>query len=270
MESSSRRQLHPPSSSSRHRRGISSRRTSIRHSSRSIAQPTATILGRWQDYLPTDWILMIWQPPTPYHPQVGDEIVYFRQGHEAFLKDLDDEHFYQDLPWIHSSSLSATVFGIVTRLEFRPGRPPYCILSVISEDAHEFCVTYFDRVGVSDFIILRSRYEQGMRRRWKPGMNCKAFFDDRFYCGVLIGKEPIDKRRFPDSPWESLCVEWTKDDHFSGGGKDYVSPWELHLPGIDEATAPRPIETLDSEGKKLSLHQSPFLSSIMTYESFFI
>lgn len=232
----------------RHQRSSSSQGMPNRNPSRSTVRPDP--IAYWKDYLPTDWLFMTHQPPTPYHPQVGDNIVYFRQGHEEFLKNLEDDSFEQDLPWVRIPNLEATVFGTVTNLDFRPGRPPYCVVSIIKEDDHEFRVSYFDRIGVSDFMVLRSRYEQGARRRWKTGMSCKAFFDDRLYSGIISGKSPLDENRFPDSFWGCLLVFWEGDDP-KRKSADRLSPWELYLPGTDETTASRPLETLGEEGKLL-------------------
>ena len=230
----------------RHRRSESSHTSLVKQNTRSSTQ--AELVHRWKEYLPTDWIFMTHQPPTPYHPQVGDEIVYFRQGHEEFLKNLDSEFFGRNLPWDQHPGLNDTVFGMVTHLDFQPGIPPYCTVSIITESSQDFRVNYFDRIGVSDFIILRSRYEQGTRRRWRSGMHCKAFFDDQLYSGDILGKEPLDVERFPDSPWGCLLVSWEGDDP-AKTVPDRLSPWELYLPGTDESAASRPGQTLDQEGQ---------------------
>jgi hypothetical protein len=41
---------------------------------------------RWQDYLPSAWIQKTDAYPIPYLPQVGDSIVWFRQGHQEYLE----------------------------------------------------------------------------------------------------------------------------------------------------------------------------------------
>ena len=57
-----------------------------------------------QRYLPPEWLTGTIPRKTPYVPQMGDELMYFRQGHELYLQAVEKHKSYKlgsniSLPW---------------------------------------------------------------------------------------------------------------------------------------------------------------------------
>lgn len=55
-------------------------------------------------YKPSEWLAETKPRKAPYCPQMGDEIVYFRQGHQLYVDAVQSKKVYEvnpkDLPWI--------------------------------------------------------------------------------------------------------------------------------------------------------------------------
>ena len=45
-------------------------------------------------YRPSEWLSEVIPRKAPYYPQMGDEIVYFRQGHKRYLDVVRDKKIY--------------------------------------------------------------------------------------------------------------------------------------------------------------------------------
>ena len=55
-------------------------------------------------FRPPEWLTDTMPHKAPYVPQMGDEVVYFRQGHEQYLKVVVERKAYQvnikkNQPW---------------------------------------------------------------------------------------------------------------------------------------------------------------------------
>ena len=55
-------------------------------------------------FLPPEWLTGTIPRKTPYVPQMGDELMYFRQGHELYLQAVEKHKSYKissniSLPW---------------------------------------------------------------------------------------------------------------------------------------------------------------------------
>lgn len=48
-----------------------------------------------EPYRPSDWLAETYPKLSPYFPQLGDDIVYYRQGHETYIKYVEDNNLYQ-------------------------------------------------------------------------------------------------------------------------------------------------------------------------------
>ena len=55
------------------------------------------------EYRPPEWLTSTRPKKTPYVPQMGDEVVYFRQGHELYVKAVREAGAYElekeVMPW---------------------------------------------------------------------------------------------------------------------------------------------------------------------------
>lgn len=46
-------------------------------------------------YRPPEWLSEVIPKKTPYYPQMGDEVVYFRQGHERYYNMVKAKQIYK-------------------------------------------------------------------------------------------------------------------------------------------------------------------------------
>lgn len=55
-------------------------------------------------YKPSKWLAEVMPHKTPYCPQMGDEVVYFKQGHQLYIDAVKSKQIYEvnpkDLPWL--------------------------------------------------------------------------------------------------------------------------------------------------------------------------
>ena len=64
-------------------------------------------LSKWR---PPDWLTDVIPRKQPYFPQMGDELMYFRQGHELYVKAVERRQAYpidisKKQPWHKNPSL---------------------------------------------------------------------------------------------------------------------------------------------------------------------
>ncbi|KAJ2362804.1 hypothetical protein H4S01_004612 [Coemansia sp. RSA 2610] len=209
-------------------------------------------------YVPTDWILATRPSTVPYRPQVGDEVVYFREGHADFwnsparCKRLSAKL----LPYEAAPGLAVAVFGKVAGLQYSVGPPAFCTVKIqlLQQQTVEeldaaaapeptrrvIQVQYHDCDGVPDFLVLYSRYRASLRRPLRAGDRVEVLFDeDQAHAAEVTGfrdNRPTSRQanawqRVVRSPWRSIEVLWTQAD---GAQRELVSPWELvHDAGAD-------------------------------------
>ncbi|KAJ2123913.1 hypothetical protein IW147_002175 [Coemansia sp. RSA 720] len=207
-----------------------------------------------QNYVPTDWVMATRPSTVPYRPQVGDLVVYFREGHLDFwnsparCQKLDAKL----LPYVAMPSLPVAVYGKVTGLEYKVGPPTFCNLkiqllqeqSVDDLDAEvEHVVTrraihvqYHDCEGVPDFIVLYSRYRASLQQSLAIGNQVSVLFDDdQAHAAEISGFRDIKptsrsanvSRQLARNPWKSITVAWTQTEGSAERAEEMVSPWEL-------------------------------------------
>ncbi|KAJ2503015.1 hypothetical protein GGH96_000614 [Coemansia sp. RSA 1972] len=214
-----------------------------------------------QNYLPTDWIMATRPSTVPYRPQVGDLVVYFREGHLDFwnsparCQKLDAKL----LPYMATPSLPVAVYGKVTGLDYRVGPPTYCTLKIQllqeqsvedldAEDEHAVTrrviqVQYHDCDGVPDFIVLYSRYRASLRQSLAIGDQVSVLFDeDQAHPAEISGFRDIKPtsrsanvlRLLARDPWKSITVTWTLTEGSAERTEEMVSPWELVHDSLEE------------------------------------
>ncbi|XP_024519817.1 bromodomain and WD repeat-containing protein 1-like [Selaginella moellendorffii] len=180
------------------------------------------------------WLLLTEVERTRYIPQYGDEVVYFRQGHQDYLdnKRLDD-----DGPWRSvKRELQVVEFCEITGLEYiilEVSGNTCCRLTLEFMDGYRirgssFSVDLPELTDFADFIVERSRYEASMARKWSSRDKCQVWWRSdeeeggRWWEGTITqvkGKSP----EFPNSPRDSISVLY-KDEPSTTNH----CPWELH------------------------------------------
>ncbi|KAE8696992.1 protein PROLIFERA-like isoform X1 [Hibiscus syriacus] len=170
-----------------------------------------------------------------YIPQLGDEVVYFRQGHEECI----EQGFIKGTgPWSSWPHLSAVEICRVVDLAYSqvPGSGESCCkikLRFVDNSScafdEDFTLTLPELIGLPDFLVEKTRYDAAMSREWTRKNKCQVWWKNcdqeggDWWDGRIIASQP-KSMDFPDSPWEKYEVIY-KD-----GCKYRHSAWELHDP----------------------------------------
>ncbi|KAL6525911.1 hypothetical protein OROMI_030306 [Orobanche minor] len=186
----------------------------------------------------TNWLLLSEQEDGyRYIPQLGDEVVYLRQGHEDYL-ELSQAS--ESGPWeiYRDNKIRAVEVCSVEGLKYtsQPGSGESCCYITLkfmdafcSVVGNEFRLILPELNDFPDFIVERSRYDAAMERNWTSRDKCLVWWRDESGVGGAWWEGRItaikDKcNNFPGSPWERYLVKY-KDDN-----TDFRChcPWELH------------------------------------------
>ncbi|KAJ2079208.1 hypothetical protein H4R24_003932 [Coemansia sp. RSA 988] len=257
--SSSDEQPSPPADRAQRRqgKGISSTAATNTATAEPIASTSAVAGGVNGLYMPTDWILATKPSTVPYRPQIGDIIVYFKEGHSDFWNSPSRCMKLSEklLPYKAVSNLPVAVYGKVVGLQYSVGPPTFCTVKVqmlqhqtIDEldleepNKHELTrrfiqIQYHDCDGVPDFIVLYSRYRASLRQSLQAGDTVSVLFDeDQAHKGTISGFREIKStsrqtsvtRLIARNPWKSIVVEWSGEEGNDPDARtEQVSPWEL-------------------------------------------
>ncbi|XP_049388775.1 uncharacterized protein LOC125853144 [Solanum stenotomum] len=191
-----------------------------------------------------------------YIPQLGDEVVYFRQGHQEYIEYSDSS---EPGPWTkNAAAVQAVEICLVKHLSYAtlPGSGESCckvtlqfIDSSSPVSGQKFKLTLPELVNFPDFLIERSRYETAMERNWSYGDKCLVWWKDeseqggKWWVGEVVSVK-AKSDQFPDSPWErcGILYEGEVEPHPQ-------SPWELH--DVDSSWE-QPQLDLESKNRVLS------------------
>uniref|UniRef100_A0A131YZQ4 Bromodomain and WD repeat domain containing protein 1/3 n=1 Tax=Rhipicephalus appendiculatus TaxID=34631 RepID=A0A131YZQ4_RHIAP len=128
-----------------------------------------------------EWLMDTVPRKTPYFPQIGDEVVYFHQGHQSYVQAVKRCRVYhvrdQAQPWVRHRLREQELLRVLD-VKFELCPPVHlCCLRVVPIEPHRsqmdgepFDIRYHDMPDVIDFIVLRQTYDTAMRRNWKPRM----------------------------------------------------------------------------------------------------
>ena len=62
----------------------------------AISSPSTTNLTEVPEaFRPTEWLSEVIPRKAPYYPQMGDEVIYFRQGHQFYLSAVRAKNVYE-------------------------------------------------------------------------------------------------------------------------------------------------------------------------------
>ena len=231
-----------------------------------------------------------------YYPQLGDKVIYLPQGHALMLRAYTENisppwnQFPQKWPAVECEVLSVT-YDLPTQGEYNKYGPSINVnltLKIIGKPIKwdcrnfserllsefgsarstrqanstfdiQFDVTYKAVDDLTDFIIPRHQYMQGVCFPWKPGCWFKTEFKEedgvtKEYIGRVeaVGDMDLD---WPQSPWECLtvkyCTEGTEEINIHEQSS-LISPWEIvpHTPRKENeaqgSTTPRTMKLTDN------------------------
>ncbi|KFV92009.1 Bromodomain and WD repeat-containing protein 1, partial [Fulmarus glacialis] len=194
----------------------------------AAAQPVNLELS--YDWHPPIWITDTALRRSPFVPQMGDEVIYFRQGHEAYIEAVRRNNIYElnphKEPWRKVVLRDQELVKIVG-IRYEVGPPTLCCLKLAFIDHatgkhtdKSFSIRYHDMPDVIDFLILRQFYDEARQRNWQASDRFRSIIDDAWWFGTVLGQEPYQPQ-YPDSHFQCYSVKW------DNGEIEKLSPWDM-------------------------------------------
>lgn len=240
-------------------RGTSSREDSSIKVSDELHQSTRSARNRSDVYIANDpgalirsmpnhhvkklsWLMLSEEHEEGYRyiPQLGDKVVYLRQGHEEYAESCT---MSEQGPWISFQGLRAVEICKVEKLEYAelPGSGDSCCklwLKFVDPSSRVFRKSFKlilpELINFCDFVIEKTFYDAAMKRNWSPEERCRVWWRNEdgkggswWYGQIVALKAKSDE--FPDSPWDRFKIEYDTDDPTED---HFHSPWELNDPEV--------------------------------------
>uniref|UniRef100_A0A3B4A202 Bromodomain and WD repeat domain containing 3 n=1 Tax=Periophthalmus magnuspinnatus TaxID=409849 RepID=A0A3B4A202_9GOBI len=139
---------------------------------------TSSLGGRnAEEWLPPSWIMETIPRRSPFVPQMGDELIYFKQGHQAYVRAVRKAKAYsinpQKQPW-NRLNLRDQESVKVVGIKYEVGPPTLCCLKLAFLDPVSGKMTndsfslYHDMPDVIDFLVLQQFYNEAREHNWQP------------------------------------------------------------------------------------------------------
>ncbi|XP_066495961.1 bromodomain and WD repeat-containing protein 3 isoform X2 [Tiliqua scincoides] len=191
-----------------------------------------------EEWFAPHWILDTIPRRSPFVPQMGDEIIYFRQGHEAYVRAVRKGKIYsvnmQKQPW-NKMELREQEFVKIVGIKYEVGPPTLCCLKLAFLDpisgkmtGESFSIKYHDMPDVIDFLVLHQFYNEAKERNWQIGDRFRSIIDDAWWFGTVESQQPF-QTEYPDSSFQCYSVHWDNNE------REKMSPWDMEQ--IPEGTA---------------------------------
>uniref|UniRef100_A0A3B4UPP5 Bromodomain and WD repeat domain containing 3 n=1 Tax=Seriola dumerili TaxID=41447 RepID=A0A3B4UPP5_SERDU len=130
-----------------------------------------------EEWLPPSWIMETIPHRSPFVPQMGDELIYFKQGHQAYVRAVRRAKAYsinpQKQPW-NRLNLRDQESVKVVGIKYEVGPPTLCCLKLSFLDpvsgkmTNESFSLYHDMPDVIDFLVLQQFYNEAKEHNWQP------------------------------------------------------------------------------------------------------
>ncbi|XP_063869262.1 PH-interacting protein-like isoform X2 [Scylla paramamosain] len=190
-----------------------------------------------EEYRPPEWLTEIVPKKAPYFPQMGDELIYFMQGHMLYVEAVMNRKLYtvdkRNLPWNRTTNkLRHQEFVKIIGVKYEIKPPRLCCLKLgilevgtgrLTTDS--FTIKYHDMPDVLDFLVLKATYDVAANRHWQQGDRFRCIIDDAWWLGTVESQEP-HLAEFQDSLFMCYRVLW------DNGERERLSPWDMEP--IDE------------------------------------
>ncbi|KAL4661021.1 PH-interacting protein [Arapaima gigas] len=185
-----------------------------------------------EEWLPSAWITAMVPRRCPFNPQMGDEVYYFRQGHEAYVEMAKKNKIFsinpKKQPW-HKMELREQELMKIVGLKYEVGLPTLCCLKLAFLDPDtgrltggSFSMKYHDMPDVIDFLVLRQQFDDARHRQWRIGDRFRSVIDDAWWFGTIESQEPF-QAQYPDSLFQCYNVCW------DNGDTEKMSPWDMEI-----------------------------------------
>ncbi|XP_036755176.2 bromodomain and WD repeat-containing protein 1 isoform X1 [Manis pentadactyla] len=182
------------------------------------------------EFHPPVWITDTTLRKSPFVPQMGDEVIYFRQGHEAYIEAVRRNNIYElnpnKEPWRKMDLRDQELVKIVG-IRYEVGPPTLCCLKLAFIDPatgklmdKSFSIRYHDMPDVIDFLVLRQFYDEARQRDWQSCDRFRSIIDDAWWFGTVLSQEPYQPQ-YPDSHFQCYIVRWDNTEI------EKLSPWDM-------------------------------------------
>ncbi|XP_076975178.1 bromodomain and WD repeat-containing protein 1 isoform X2 [Tamandua tetradactyla] len=199
----------------------------------SLRRMTPTELADMEhlyEFHPPVWITDTTLRKSPFVPQMGDEVIYFRQGHEAYIEAVRRNNIYElnpnKEPWRKMDLRDQELVKIVG-IRYEVGPPTLCCLKLAFIDPatgkvmdKSFSIRYHDMPDVIDFLVLRQFYDEARQRNWQSCDRFRSIIDDAWWFGTVLSQEPYQPQ-YPDSHFQCYIVRWDNTEI------EKLSPWDM-------------------------------------------
>ncbi|GLV31866.1 BRWD3 [Carabus blaptoides fortunei] len=192
--------------------------------------PTKLVMGEIPElFRPPDWLSEVIPRKAPYYPQMGDEVVYFRQGHQLYIDAVRAKKVYEigpkNEPWARTNLRTHELVKVVgIKYEIRPPRLCCLKLALMDESGRlsgdNFTIKYHDMADVLDFLVLKQTYDIAVARNWSLGDRFRCMIDDGWWIGEIVSQSAINPD-FPECLFMCYKVRW------DNGEFEHMSPWDL-------------------------------------------
>ncbi|XP_048452676.1 PH-interacting protein [Rhincodon typus] len=230
-----------------------------------IKRPPAGVIPKQgetlEEWLPPVWITDTMPRRCPFVPQMGDEVYYFRQGHEAYVEMAKKLKLFRINPkkqaW-HKMDLREQELVKIVGIKYEVGPPSLCCLKLAFIDTDtgkltggSFSMKYHDMPDVIDFLVLRQQFDETKSRQWKIGDRFRSVIDDAWWFGTIESQEPLQPE-YPDSLFQCYNVCW------DNGDTEKMSPWDMEVipPDAVFPTEPGSSVPLTAADHKIQLYKS--------------
>nr|XP_037876090.1 PH-interacting protein isoform X4 [Bombyx mori] len=203
--------------------------------------PGTSAVGRLElpeEYRPGEWLTAVSPRKAPYHPQMGDQCLYFKLGHQKYFEAVSEKDVYKvnprDKPWERTQIYDCELVKVVgVKYVIKPPRLVCLRLSCLEgARPRSFTVKYHDMADVIDFLVLRQQFDAAAARRWNAGDRFRCMIDDSWWTGVVLEggvPAPGDLATEGAQAWGAaaaahflaLRVRW------DNGEVERLSPWDL-------------------------------------------
>nr|XP_031315547.1 bromodomain and WD repeat-containing protein 1 isoform X2 [Camelus dromedarius] len=195
-----------------------------------MTQAELTNMEHLYEFHPPVWITDTTLRKSPFVPQMGDEVIYFRQGHEAYIEAVRRNNIYElnpnKEPWRKMDLRDQELVKIVG-IRYEVGPPTLCCLKLAFIDPatgkltdRSFSIRYHDMPDVIDFLVLRQFYDEARQRNWQSCDRFRSIIDDAWWFGTVLSQEPYQPQ-YPDSHFQCYIVRWDNTEI------EKLSPWDM-------------------------------------------
>ena len=121
--------------------------------------------------MPSPWLSETIPRKTPYFPQIGDVLMYFKGGHEKYIELVEIRKAYKlnmrEQQWKRKRNIEESTMVKVSDIKFEIRPPRLCVLklSILNQGTSKptgesFTIKYHDMNDVVDFLVLYQAFNR--------------------------------------------------------------------------------------------------------------